>query len=150
MSSGNRPPTVIVRSGKLLCLYVGAKLLLMGLRIASQVMDGSWAEAIKKLNEDYPAFGYWIALVFLSISALEFGLLYFIVRKLRQRRNWARYVLLITFLFRSAYELAVACIAFKLHGVAVLPSTVIRAGLLAVYCYAVGLLFTKQARQWLT
>jgi hypothetical protein len=144
-----RQPAVIVRAVRLLCVYAGAKVLLMGLKLISQVMDGSWAEWSDRLKHDSPALEHLMTFDALAVFAMTIGFYGLAIWKIHRGRNWARYLLLTAFVLTCVYDIAARIIGAKALGWVGLPwATVVWALLMAMYCYAVYLLFTKQSSAW--
>jgi hypothetical protein len=149
LSNNPPPPAVIVRSVRLLCLYVAAKMLLMGLKNVSDLMDGSWAKWSDRLKHDWPGTEYLPVVYTLGLFALTLGFYSFTIWKIRQRRNWVKYLLLTVFLTTLVYDLTIYDFAARVMGGFVVSSaTVVRALLMVLYGFAVYLLFTKQSAAW--
>jgi len=146
-----RAPVAVSKAVRLLYFYIGAKALMMVAENISVAVDGSWGESITRVNEQFPGLGYWFSAVGVAVMVSIFVFFYFVVWKIKHGRNWARYCLLGMFILRAGYEIIVWATVLKSSGSVMVigePATVIREVLLALFCYAVCLLFSQQSAEW--
>ena len=146
--SEHHAPAAIVRAVRLLCVYAGAKVLLMGLKITSQVMDGSWAQSSDKLKHDFPALEQLMMFHVLAVFSVSIGFYVFVIWKIRRGRNWARYLITAVFVVTFVYNSVVRAIAVSTDGYSFSSPAVIWAILMAIHGYAIYLLFTKNSSEW--
>lgn len=134
-------PIPVTRATRLLCVYVVVTLCLTTLKVLVDLHEADWPA----LHGGYEAFALGAEAASLVVPLVFYS---FVIWKIRQGKNWARYLLLLIFTLYFLYSIAMRVVGVSAGAYSPWPVLAVWTVLMVIHCYAIFLLFTKQSNEW--